>query len=337
MNVDYVKSLDTVCLVQLDIRASDLSGKVSRDEDLKGAKLPPSSIMSSGVRHYCDPAKKQGFNTARKAAERACNDAGIKLLHGWAVPLEKAHELQKTLKDIELDYNTKVNVFLAQLPNLYREWEEKVEHVEWRDLLRRDRPEPDSIRHRYRFKSFFYRMRPATDEADDPLNESMGLTAGSLAEALLDNLATQASDLLEKHFEGKNNVDGKLVGKVGVMTAKLMTFAKIDPIVMPVVNVIGEVLQAIGEGHKTLDTVQTQGLRATLSIMADPLKLRKEGLKWMQDNNESGDSEVFVAPAVKPTGESDTNDLPLFQSNPAQVDQSTQSGESASKFAAVLI
>jgi len=275
-----IAALDAVVLVQLDIRASDLSGKVARDRDLPAEKMPPANIVSAGVRHFCDPALKQPFNTMRKAAERYCNEVGIPLLKGWAIPKERAVALDKALRELGEKYRGEADRLQAILDNAYQDWEEA--NPGWEALLQRDRPTPAEVRGRYRFRHMMYRLRPAVDDLDDPLNEGLGVARGSLMEAILDDVANQATDMLEKVFVGKAQVTGRAAATVGVMAAKLQGFAMVDPLVTPVATMIAEVIASIGTTNSKLSQTETSALRGLLTLMSDPVKLRNHGARYYE-------------------------------------------------------
>jgi len=274
-NNSQITALDAVVLVQVDIRASDLSGKVERIRDLPTENMPPANLVSAGVRHFCDPSLKTVFNTIRKAAERACAEVGIPLLKGWAIPKDKAAKLDDTLRKLAVDFNIKADDLVRRLPTAYTEWEEA--NPGWEDLLRRDRPDPKDVRPRYRFRHVLYRMRPAADDIDDPLNEGLGITRGSLLEAILDDVAGKSGEVLEKHFAGKAQVNGRVMTTIGVLANKLRSFAMVDPLVIPVASMIGDVLAQIGQTNAMLGVSETSALRGLLSVMTDPVTLRRHG------------------------------------------------------------
>lgn len=275
-----ITALDAVVLVQVDIRASDLSGKVERARDLPTENMPPAALVSAGVRHFCDPSLKTPFNTLRKAAERACAEVGFPLLKGWAIPKDRAAALDKTLRGLAAEFNTKADDLVRDLPRAYREWEEA--NPGWETLLQRDRPDPSSIRARYRFRHVLYRMRPAADDVDDPLNEGLGITRGSLLEAILEDVSGKSSDLLEKFFDSRSQVNGRVMTTIGMLAKKLHSFAMVDPLVIPVASMIGEVISSIGHTNSMLGVTETSALRGLLQVMSDPQKLRNHGLRRSQ-------------------------------------------------------
>lgn len=270
-----ISALDEVVVVQLDIRASDLSGKVERSTDLPTDNMPPANLVTSGVRHFCSPTLKTPFNTFRKAAERACAEVGIPLLKGWAVPKAHAAQLDKDLRKIAIEFNAKADDLVAYLPTAYREWEDA--NPGWEALLRRDRPEPRDVRAKYRFRHVLYRMRPAHDDVEDPMNEGLGITRGSLLEAILDDVAARSEEILERTFQGKPQVSGRVLTTIGVLAAKLQSFAMVDPLVSPVASTIAEVIQQIGPTGAQLSVTETSALRGLLTLMANPAKLRQHG------------------------------------------------------------
>lgn len=307
-----VTTLDAVLQVQFDIRASDLSGKVERSRDLPTVDMPPANLVSAGVRHFCDPSLKKPFNTLRKAAERACAEVGVPLMKGWAIPKDKAKGLDTVLRKLKADFERKADELQADLPRAYREWEEA--NPGWEELLRRDRPDPGAVRSRYRFRHVVYQMRPAADDADDPLNEGLGITRGSLLEAILDDVAARSSDILAKTFEGKAQVSGRLVTTIAVLATKLRSFELVDPLVTPVAIMIGEVLAAIGHTTGTLSVSETSSLRGLLGLLSDPVKVRRHGALSIQ-----GADLVVDEPLAEPTVVTQSEEVDHMPPPPALV------------------
>lgn len=294
--------LDAVVLVQLDIRGSDLSVKVDPKKDLPGANLPPSKVMSTGVKHYVDPGLKTPFMKLKKRAERACAEVGFPLLKGWALPKNAARRLHDDLKTMAVEYTKEADDLERTLPGEFVKWEEA--NAGWEHLLT-DRPTPAEIRSRYRFRHAMYRMRPAGDDMDDVLNDAIGVTRGSLLEAILDDVATTATDILKRVFEGKSQVSGRVITGIGTMGKKLSSFSLIDPLVLPVASMIGEVLGNIGGGGGMLSVTHTSALRGLLELLSDPVKLRHHGALQRQapivvvEGNTTGDIVQETIPDVE--------------------------------------
>ncbi|EQD36979.1 hypothetical protein B2A_11940, partial [mine drainage metagenome] len=188
-----IQALDDLILVQVDVTASSLAGRAQRGIDYKAENMPPKDILSGGVRHFCDPAVNRIFNTLRKQAEVECARVGISLLKGHAVPRQAAKALDEKLRDIGAKYRTAADELATKINGYYAEWEAK--HPEWISVLSRDRPDPASIRAKYEFRHVLYRMRPVTDDLDDPLNEGFGVTHGSLLDAMLNDIAKTSQEL----------------------------------------------------------------------------------------------------------------------------------------------
>lgn len=280
-NYNPATVLDAVVLVQLDVRASELSSKVERTRDLPSDQMPPAHLISAGVKHYADPKLKAPFNALKKRAERACAEVGFPLLKGWAVPKAAARKLDDVLKQLAISYVKEADNLEAALPQKFKEWEQS--NPGWENLLTRDRPTPANIRSRYRFRHMMYRMRPAADADDDPLNDGMGIARGSLLEAILDDVADNATDILKKTFEGKAQVSGRIMTSIGVLAKKLHSFAMVDPLVVPVASMIGEVLGSIGSTCATLSVTHTSALRGLLELLTDPVKVRTHGSLQVQE------------------------------------------------------
>jgi hypothetical protein len=96
-------------------------------------------------------------------------------------------------------------------------------------------------------------------------------------EAILDDVARESRLILKDSFEGRSQVNGRVMSTIGVLGNKLRTFSSVDPLVRPVATHIGNVLGKIGKSAKKLSVSDTMSLRMLLTLMTDPVKLRREG------------------------------------------------------------
>lgn len=283
--------LDQVVLVQLDIRSSELAMRVERESDLAGANMPPANLVSAGVKHYADPKLKAVFNKLRKRAERECGDVGIGLLKGYAVPKEKAPALNKALKEMKEEYMQEANRLAAALPDEFRKWEEA--NPGW-ERLWRDRPTPAEIFARYHFRHVMYRMRPAGEEGSE-LGDAFGITSGSLLEAILDDVAKSAAEILDKSYNGKQVASGKSVPAIAAIGEKLKGFSMIDPLCGPVASMIGEVIAQVGATNASMSVTHTSAMRGLLEMLTKPERVRAHGAGVLRGN---AVQEQIVLPAV---------------------------------------
>lgn len=282
-----VTMLDHVVLVQLDIRSSNLGGKVEREHDLKGLSLPPRAIISDGIRHFCDSRLNQPFNTIRKKAERVLSEAGIALYKGYAIPVEKAKEVDQALRTLASEYENEAILLERILPSKYKEWEEK--QPEYVELLRRNRPSPTSIRSRYRFGHAMYRIKPASDDIDDPLNEGFTVAKGTLLDSLLEEISDKATAILEKHYTGRDRLTRPVVDQVAALGEKIRSFSIIDPFAIPLSTEIATLLSQIGGGPYSF--VDIFSVKSLLEKLSKPDEIRAFGQRAMRVQAEiSGNS-----------------------------------------------
>lgn len=269
-----IQALDAVVFVKLDIRSSNLSNKTDREDLPKGKQMPPNELYSSGETHYANPKLKNPFLALKKRAERLCVESGFRIEGNFAIPFDKMRALNDELRKLQTKWYDEVQVLRGKLPQEYKDWE--ASHPGWEDMLRRNRPDPDGLANRYRFEHRLWQIRPAPVDATSPLN-SAGISHGSLLEAILDDVAREARQILKDSFEGKSQVNGRVMSTIGVLGKKLKSFAGVDPLVRPVAAHIGNVLGQIGRSAKKLSVSDTMSLRGLLTLMTDPVKLRREG------------------------------------------------------------
>ncbi|THD11654.1 DUF3150 domain-containing protein [Metallibacterium scheffleri] len=303
MNTNAVTNLDDLILVQFEACASSLCGRASRGVDYDTKNMPPSDVLSGGVRHFCSPAHNQVFNTLRKRADAECGRVGFQLLKGFGVPRSAVADLDMALRKIASEYTDAADSLCRNLDDYYREWEEK--HPEWVAVLRRDRPEPSEVRARYRFSHVCYRLKPASDNPDDPINEGMAITQGSLLGAILGDVAKTAQQLLDERFEAKAYVTSSAVMAVMALGAKLKGLIIVEPAIESVAHLIGVVTESIGgQSSRRLGDREALTLRGLLTMLTNPERIIAQGAAFNTDELAAITvDEVQTTPQAQPAGE----------------------------------
>ena len=304
MNTNAISNLDDLILVQFEANASSLCGRASRGVDYDTKNMPPSDVLSGGVRHFCNPAHNQIFNTLRKRADAECGRVGFQLLKGFGVPRSAVADLDKALRKIASEYTEAADNLCRNLDDYYRKWEEK--HPKWVAVLRRDRPEPSEVRARYRFSHVCYRLKPASDNPDDPINEGMAITQGSLLGAILGDVAKTAQQLLDERFEAKAYVTNSATSAVMALGTKLRGLIIVEPSIEPMARLIGEVVESMGatQGRRLGDR-ETLTLRGLLTMLTKPERILAQGAAFNKDELAGITvDEVQTIPQAQPAGDS---------------------------------
>ena len=302
MNTNAVSNLDDLILVQFEANAASLSGRASRGIDYDTKNMPPSDVLSGGVRHFCNPTHNQVFNTLRKRADAECARVGFQLLKGYGVPRTAVADLDRVLRQIGTAYKAAADVLCTNLEDYYREWEDK--HPDWITILRRDRPGASEIRSRYRFNHVFYRLKPASDDPDDPINDGMAITQGSLLGAILGDVAKTAQQLIDERFEAKAFVTGSAATAVTALGAKLKGLIIVEPAIEPMARLIGEVTEGIDTNVRRLGDRETLALRGLLAMLTKPEQIVAQGVAFSTDAlAEITVDEVQPTPQPQPAGD----------------------------------
>lgn len=296
-------NLDDLILVQFEANAASLCGRASRGVDYDTKNMPPSDVLSGGVRHFCNPSHNQIFNTLRKRADSECARVGFQLLKGYGVPRAAVAELDNALRRITTEYTEAADRLCGKLESYYREWEDK--HPEWVSVLRRDRPKPSEVRARYRFNHVCYRLKPASDDPDDPINEGMAITQGSLLGAILSDVARTAQQLLDERFEAKAYVTHSASTAVLALGTKLKGLVIVEPAIEPMARLIGEVVESMGTSQsRKLGDRETLALRGLLTMLTTPERILAQGAAFNKDELAGITvDEVQTPPQAQPAGD----------------------------------
>ncbi|OJY94354.1 MAG: hypothetical protein BGP25_05030 [Lysobacterales bacterium 63-13] len=285
-----IKVLGDLILVQLDIRGSDLEAKLDRETDLKGVKMPPKSVVSAGVKRFADPQLKRPFDRIAKQAERICREAGIPVLSGWAVPPERANTIHTELKALRDEYLLEADKLAGDWDKHITDWETRGEHVEMIDMLRRRRPDAANIRARYRFSHTMFRIQGAVDDVNDPINEGVVRQEGAIVDILLEDLSANATRLLKKSFEGKDQVKRRVIQPVAGLADKLRSFSMVDPLVYPIAESIAGVIASL-PASGILSRTETAAIRGLLEMLTSPQKVREHGYAVLTRSDAAEDAD----------------------------------------------
>lgn len=240
-------------------------------------ELPPQQLASNGRLHLIPTGSHRNGGPAsplatltskRKAVARRIRNTGFPFLGGMAIPQNIADEVLKDLALIEGEFQTAVDDFLLELPELFAQRQK--EYPMWAEVLKKHQPEPTSLRDRFRFHVHMYAIGvPGSPEAAAHCQT----TALKALPALLAEIAIGAAEMLEKSFSNRTvEVTQKAVNPVRQLIAKLDAFSFVDPQVAPLVAVLNDHMRTIPR-NGPLNAEQEKQLVVGLTMMANPQHL----------------------------------------------------------------
>jgi len=230
--------LDQVDIVKLDISIWTSSKKL-RPEDLvlaNGSKLPPEDLASLGTKKTINPEKLKEFNRIKKEAERICLESGTRFIGGFANPREEIARITKELDELSKKFIEEKEQFLASYTAETEAWMRA--HAEFGDAIRRAIEPVGSVASKLRFDYVVFRVTKPDPEQEATLERR----ACSMSEQLFREIATEANQIVDRSFVGKDTVTARTLNGFRRMRDKLDSLGFLDHRCMPVVDEIDAVL-----------------------------------------------------------------------------------------------
>lgn len=252
-------------------------------KDLGDAELPPDELASLGSKKICDPAALKIFHTLKARAIGVLDRYGLEFLGGWAIPESKAMEAHRKLEAIETEFNEAKEEFLLNYNQNVQDWIDR--HVEWSSIIEDSVESADYVRSRISFQSRFFSvaMPGMTGEGADVFCDGFHEEVAGLGKALFDDVAQAATEAWRFSFKGQEKVSHKALSPIRKVYDKLESFSFVDPIVLPITEIIKATLDILPKrGYiEGLPLIQLQGLVSLLrdtEALADLAERRMNGL-----------------------------------------------------------
>lgn len=249
--------------------------KVTRETDLASAKanLPPEDLVSDGRKRVIAKEPLAVFLAIRKRVERLLGNLGIRLLGGFAVPVESTAEIEAELPKLEQEFLSARNELIADLDLHYLNWE--VMHPGWADFLSRERPKASVVEARCAFHVGCIRAESPDISSSAAAATRFNAIANAALPTLLQETAERAEKLLGE-FTGKVSCTQKSVASVRRLVDKLDAFAFLDQRVRPMVDVMQSQFNRLAKTGP-IDALGTTTLLWVLKQLADPETMLQHG------------------------------------------------------------
>ena len=288
--------------------------------DLGDTDLPPDDLASLGSKKICDPASLAIFHTLKGRAIGVLNYYGLEFLGGWAIPESKAMEVHQKLDSLEREFNEAKEEFLLNYNSNVQNWVDR--QNEWSSIIEDSVESAEYVRGRISFQSRFYSVA---------MPGMSGEGSDALCDGFQDEVAQAAKYAWQTSFKEQDRISRRALSPIRKIHDKLTSFSFVDPIVLPVIEIIKAALDCLPpKGHiDGLPLIQLQGLLSLLrdtEALADLAKRKMNGLAT-NDDILAGFIPSGMLPAVEPaedqSGEFDSEATPA-SADEARADQGGQ-------------
>lgn len=219
--------------------------KKLRSEDLAANgidvdKLPPGTLATLGSKRIISPAAVNMFSALKREAERLCLQYGVRLIGGYAVPKDRADELNKALAEIKIKFE-------AARTNLLSVYDEEVEKwivtnpPEWSPIIRAAVEPVSHLRRAIAFNFAAVTVGAPENVQENGLDEEVNGLYGQLCH----EVRVAARQAYEVSYVGKLEVTRKALRPINAIREKLLGMAFLDQSISDIIQVIDDTLDKI--------------------------------------------------------------------------------------------
>lgn len=287
------KETEMGMLLVPNLRILTFTTPVNREVDLPEAKgaMPSRKVISDGRKHIAPPHACNALHAVKKRLERLLSKSLVRFLGGFFGSEFAVRDTLAQVPDIELAWNEAMEDLVSRLPELYAEQEAEA-GAQWVPILQRARLSEDEVWARCRFNVGAVSIAKVHDIGTGDL-------ADAAFEAVLTDLATDASRIKRTAFCGKPEVVAASVTPVRGLVAKLRSFSFADPRLSPIADAFDAQLSMVPLGGR-LTSAQTAIVLQILGLMEDSDALVAQGAIACKVFTRASDLFAKVEPAAMP-------------------------------------
>lgn len=211
-------------------------------------KLPEKELANLGSVKICDPEDIKKFQAVKGRAERALKRAGLPILGAIGVPESQFEAVHAELVGFQKEFAALEAAFLKSYDDRIAAWKTKhiLQNPSW-SVLFNSVPTAKHVAGRIGFDFHPYRIEAPADDLKPELNERYNEQVGGLKGALLNEVAAEASKLMQSYLqkddsngasEKREYVTQKTLGPLKRAGEKLKSFAFLDPTIGPLAEFV---------------------------------------------------------------------------------------------------
>lgn len=278
--MDHVlKHLDRLVLVMLSFSIWTGTRRL-RPEDIQlgqGGNLPPEDVASLGSKKIVDPAILRPMHNAKRQAERACLELGVRFLGGYAIPRTRQDELRAALEEAQRSFEAGRQQLAQDYLAALHAWQDR--HPSFARALAAAAEPLERILPRCSSGHVVVTVTPDAADAGQLARE-----VAALGGTALDEVAVEAGTLVEDLLQRQPPYNRRLLKPLARLRAKLAGLAFLDPALLVLVERLGGLLTLAGQAGR-LDGPIAGELLGTLIILGDADKARRfaDGLYTPKD------------------------------------------------------
>lgn len=265
--------LERMALVHLDITVWSGQAKLTAEDLNLGAdgSIPPEQIAQLGNKRICSPDQLKVFNSLRSSAWRYLLTVGMRLMGGFAIPVDRMDEVQQRLNEIGDEFRAAKDQFMVGYDKAINDW--CVSNPEWAPIIRRGIKPRESVARRldYGWEAF----QIANGDLQTSGTVGVEKRARQLGGDLMDEVIETATNAWDTHLaKGADKVTVHIRTNLKRLRDKLHGLAFLDHRFSTLVGLLDEALRFMPEGVK--GPVKGEGffrISSVVQILSDIRKI----------------------------------------------------------------
>lgn len=281
MGINVQEFIEKVNVVAVEAKV--FSGKVSRDQN------DDPEVFTSGSLRVVDPALMRPFTAYKQAALRACRNAGVGFLNGFAVPDANVEPLLQVLSNIASKFEQARADFLAKYQGAVEEW--AIAHPSQSSEIRGKAPSLPYVERGLRFGIAVFKVEPQLIPVSLTVPDAIDYEVGGIVGQLAHEVAQDVKDSWNPSADGATQ---KIRGLLSRVSEKCHSLSFLDGKVGRIAHFVDEIAAALPTSGKIVgrDFLMLSGL---MEILSTPNRLLAEGkLEITLDDEPSPQPEVQV-------------------------------------------
>ncbi|MBN2644369.1 DUF3150 domain-containing protein [Trichloromonas sp.] len=234
--------LEEIVLFILDIRLWTGRKKL-KEEDLAlngidTHQLPPGTLASLGSKKIISSEALAPFQAMKREAEKILLATGVRFLGGYAVPTDKAAEVEQRLIALQTDFQAAKSQLLQQYDAQVNSWID-ANPPQWAPIIRAAIDSVTTVDKALQFGFTPVAIQPSQALPEsDPLQEQTQGLYGQLCH----EIRLMARTAFAASYAGKGSITRKALRPLVAMREKLSALAFLDQQIPPLINSIDESL-----------------------------------------------------------------------------------------------
>lgn len=266
-----IKVLSSLLALHLEVNIWTARKKLI-PEDFAGTLLPPDDLASLGSKRICDPEDLTIFGTLKSRAVSLLDRHGVRFLGGWAIPENQADIIVSELRQIQDDFTTAKEAFLASYDQSVQDWIAK--HAGWEQIIADSTVSADYVRSRMGFSWKVYRIVPP--DPADTITSGLAEEVESLGQTLFGEISKTATEAWHKCFAGKTEITRKALSPLKTIHQKLTGLSFVEPRVAPIAELIQTAFESLPKRGR-IDGASLLMLQGLVSLLRDAEGLVEHG------------------------------------------------------------